>query len=106
MLTECIYYLQILPSFREGILPLIELSWISSDLNWVLVKQYCFHSYVCCQAMYDAIQKLDKKFDLLHRKVSEMQHSRVKPLLLKPVSIKDPRHLFFLLILSLPMMLL
>ncbi|KAM6291274.1 BEN domain-containing protein 2 isoform 2-T2 [Porphyrio hochstetteri] len=37
-----------------------------------------------CQAMYDAIQKLDKKFDLLHRKVSEMQHIRVKPLLLKP----------------------
>ncbi|NXN62826.1 BEND2 protein, partial [Himantopus himantopus] len=42
-----------------------------------------------CQAMYDAIQKLDKKFDLLHRKVSEMQHTRLKPLLLKPVSIKD-----------------
>ncbi|NXJ54934.1 BEND2 protein, partial [Spizaetus tyrannus] len=41
-----------------------------------------------CQAMYDAIQKLDKKFDLLHRKVSEMQHSRVKPLLLKPVIIR------------------
>ncbi|NXL59675.1 BEND2 protein, partial [Chordeiles acutipennis] len=40
-----------------------------------------------CQAMYDAIQKLDKKFDLLHRKVSEMQHTRVKPLLLKPVII-------------------
>ncbi|NXH19141.1 BEND2 protein, partial [Bucco capensis] len=39
-----------------------------------------------CQAMYDAIQKLDKKFDLLHRKVSEMQRARVKPLLLKPVS--------------------
>ncbi|XP_068251672.1 BEN domain-containing protein 2 isoform X2 [Nyctibius grandis] len=37
-----------------------------------------------CQAMYDAIQKLDKKIDLLHRKVSEMQHTRVKPLLLKP----------------------
>ncbi|XP_057275513.1 BEN domain-containing protein 2 isoform X3 [Pezoporus wallicus] len=37
-----------------------------------------------CQAMYDAIQNLDKKFDLLHREVSEMQHSRVKPLLLKP----------------------
>ncbi|XP_063198529.1 BEN domain-containing protein 2 isoform X2 [Chroicocephalus ridibundus] len=37
-----------------------------------------------CQAMYDAIQKLDKKFDLLHRKVSEMQHARLKPLLLKP----------------------
>ncbi|NWZ76099.1 BEND2 protein, partial [Poecile atricapillus] len=47
-----------------------------------------------CQAMYDAIQKLDKKFDLLHRKVSEMQHTRIKPLLLKPVSIKDLRHLF------------
>ncbi|NWX50596.1 BEND2 protein, partial [Steatornis caripensis] len=39
-----------------------------------------------CQAMYDAIQKLDKKFDLLHQMVSEMQHTRVKPLLLKPVS--------------------
>ncbi|XP_055658067.1 BEN domain-containing protein 2 isoform X1 [Falco peregrinus] len=37
-----------------------------------------------CQAMYDAIQKLDKKFDLLHQKVSEMEHTRVKPLLLKP----------------------
>ncbi|NXF66622.1 BEND2 protein, partial [Ciccaba nigrolineata] len=37
-----------------------------------------------CQAMYDAIQQLDKKFDLLHQKVSEMQHTRVKPLLLKP----------------------
>ncbi|KAM9203358.1 sex comb on midleg-like protein 1 [Mergus octosetaceus] len=42
-----------------------------------------------CQAMYDAIQKLDKKLDLLHRKVSEMQHTRVRPLLLKPVSIKE-----------------
>ncbi|KAF1478350.1 BEN domain-containing protein 2, partial [Pygoscelis antarcticus] len=41
-----------------------------------------------CQAMYDAIQKLDKKFDLLHRKVSEMQHTRVKPLLLRPVIIR------------------
>ncbi|XP_043847278.1 BEN domain-containing protein 2 [Dromiciops gliroides] len=37
-----------------------------------------------CQAMYDAIQKLDKKFDLLHGKVSEMQHIRMKPLVLKP----------------------
>ncbi|XP_030917069.1 BEN domain-containing protein 2 [Geospiza fortis] len=37
-----------------------------------------------CQAMYDAIQKLDKKFDLLHRKVSEMQHTRIKPFLIKP----------------------
>ncbi|NWZ26881.1 BEND2 protein, partial [Asarcornis scutulata] len=41
-----------------------------------------------CQAMYDAIQKLDKKLDLLHRKVSEMQHTRVRPLLLKPVIIR------------------
>ncbi|NXY69542.1 BEND2 protein, partial [Glareola pratincola] len=41
-----------------------------------------------CQAMYDAIQKLDKKFDLLHQKVSEMQHTRLKPLLLKPVIIR------------------
>ncbi|NWZ61652.1 BEND2 protein, partial [Acrocephalus arundinaceus] len=41
-----------------------------------------------CQAMYDAIQKLDKKFDLLHRKVSEMQHNRIKPLLLKPVIVR------------------
>ncbi|NXR16623.1 BEND2 protein, partial [Cinclus mexicanus] len=41
-----------------------------------------------CQAMYDAIQKLDKKFDLLHRKVSEMQHTRIKPLLLKPVIVR------------------
>ncbi|NWU07281.1 BEND2 protein, partial [Cephalopterus ornatus] len=42
------------------------------------------------QAMYDAIQKLDKKFDVLHRKVSEMQHTRVKPLLLKPVIVRVP----------------
>ncbi|NXM48498.1 BEND2 protein, partial [Gymnorhina tibicen] len=41
-----------------------------------------------CQAMYDAIQKLDKKFDLLHRKVLEMQHTRIKPLLLKPVIVR------------------
>ncbi|XP_072196397.1 BEN domain-containing protein 2 [Excalfactoria chinensis] len=37
-----------------------------------------------CQAMYDSIQKLDKKLDLLHRKVSEMQHTCARPLLLKP----------------------
>ncbi|XP_071605039.1 BEN domain-containing protein 2 isoform X1 [Heliangelus exortis] len=37
-----------------------------------------------CQAMYDAIQKLDKKFDLLHRKVSEIQRTRLKPLFLRP----------------------
>ncbi|NXJ01617.1 BEND2 protein, partial [Psophia crepitans] len=43
-----------------------------------------------CQVMYDAIQKLNKKFDLLHRKVSEMQHTRVKPLLLKPVMVRVP----------------
>ncbi|NXL89211.1 BEND2 protein, partial [Alectura lathami] len=40
------------------------------------------------QAMYDAIQKLDKKLDLLHRKVSEMQHTRVRPLFLRPVIIR------------------
>ncbi|KFW79691.1 BEN domain-containing protein 2, partial [Manacus vitellinus] len=45
---------------------------------------------ICQQAMYDAIQKLDKKFDVLHRKVSEMQHTRVKPLLLKPVIVRVP----------------
>ncbi|NXO04633.1 BEND2 protein, partial [Rhinopomastus cyanomelas] len=39
-----------------------------------------------CQALYDAIQKLDKKFDVLHRKVSEMQHARIRPMLIKPVS--------------------
>ncbi|XP_044285791.1 BEN domain-containing protein 2 isoform X2 [Varanus komodoensis] len=37
-----------------------------------------------CQAMYDAIQKLDKKFDSLHRKVSDMQRTQIKPFLLKP----------------------
>ncbi|NWT88701.1 BEND2 protein, partial [Lanius ludovicianus] len=41
-----------------------------------------------CQAMYDAIQKLDKKFDLLHRKVLEMQHTRIRPLLLKHVIVR------------------
>ncbi|XP_066476958.1 BEN domain-containing protein 2 [Tiliqua scincoides] len=41
-----------------------------------------------CQAMYDAIQKLDKKFESLHRKVSEMQHNRLKPFLLKPRPVR------------------
>ncbi|XP_043928992.1 BEN domain-containing protein 2 [Protopterus annectens] len=36
-----------------------------------------------CQLMYDAIQKLDKKFDLLHRKVLDMQHVHLKPVHLK-----------------------
>ncbi|NXA95257.1 BEND2 protein, partial [Melanocharis versteri] len=40
-----------------------------------------------CQAMYDAIQKLDKKFDLLHRKVLEMQHAHIKPFLFKHVIV-------------------
>ncbi|XP_038002514.1 BEN domain-containing protein 2 isoform X2 [Motacilla alba alba] len=48
-------------------------------------------------AMYDAIQKLDKKFDLLHRKVSEMQHTRIKPFLLKPKPVgftyRSPSHM-------------
>ncbi|NXY86937.1 BEND2 protein, partial [Alcedo cyanopectus] len=42
-----------------------------------------------CQAMYDAIQKLDKKFDLLHRKVSEMQHTRVKPFPIIRVALQN-----------------
>ncbi|XP_075445913.1 BEN domain-containing protein 2 isoform X2 [Ascaphus truei] len=32
-----------------------------------------------CQAMYDIVQKLDKKLDMLQRKVSEMHHARMKP---------------------------
>ncbi|KAM4701439.1 BEN domain-containing protein 2 [Discoglossus pictus] len=32
-----------------------------------------------CQAMYETVQKLDKKFDVLQRKVSEMHHARMKP---------------------------
>ncbi|NXK98515.1 BEND2 protein, partial [Formicarius rufipectus] len=44
------------------------------------------------QAMFDAIQKLDKKFDQLHRKVSEMQHTRVKPVFLKPVTALQNDH--------------
>lgn len=59
------------------------------------MKQYCFNLYICYQAMYDAVQKLDKKLDLLHRKVSEMQHTRVRPLVLKPVSIKELEIFFF-----------
>lgn len=59
------------------------------------MKQYCFNLYICYQAMYDAVQKLDKKLDLLHRKVSEMQHTRVRPLVLKPVSIKELENFFF-----------
>ncbi|CAI5772290.1 Uncharacterized protein PODLI_1B017408 [Podarcis lilfordi] len=50
-----------------------------------------------CQAMYDAILKLDEKFESLHRKVSEMQHTRLKPLLLKPrplrFTYRSPRNL-------------
>ncbi|XP_053243114.1 BEN domain-containing protein 2 isoform X4 [Podarcis raffonei] len=50
-----------------------------------------------CQAMYDAILKLDEKFESLHRKVSEMQHTRLKPLLLKPRPLRfmyrSPRNL-------------
>ncbi|XP_042749800.1 BEN domain-containing protein 2 [Lagopus leucura] len=48
-----------------------------------------------CQAMYESIQKLDKKLDLLHRKVSEMQHTCARPLLLKPkpVAYRSSSHL-------------
>ncbi|XP_018417228.1 PREDICTED: BEN domain-containing protein 2 [Nanorana parkeri] len=31
-----------------------------------------------CQAMYDIVQKLDKKMDLLQRKVSELHHAQMK----------------------------
>ncbi|NXX94993.1 BEND2 protein, partial [Centropus bengalensis] len=55
----------------------------TGDQQKTLMEVLCY-----CQAMYDAIQKLDRKFDLLHRKVSEMQHTRLKPLLLKPVIIR------------------
>uniref|UniRef100_H3A652 BEN domain-containing protein n=1 Tax=Latimeria chalumnae TaxID=7897 RepID=H3A652_LATCH len=41
-----------------------------------------------CQVMYEAIQKLDKKFDSLQRKVMEVQHVQMKPVFLKPVSIR------------------
>ncbi|NWV00433.1 SCML1 protein, partial [Upupa epops] len=41
-----------------------------------------------CQALYDAIQKLDKKFDVLHRKVSEMQHTHIRPMLIKPKPVR------------------
>ncbi|XP_063312940.1 BEN domain-containing protein 2 [Pelobates fuscus] len=32
-----------------------------------------------CQAMYDIVQKLDKKMDVLQRKVSDMHHVRLRP---------------------------
>ncbi|KAG8587668.1 hypothetical protein GDO81_005745 [Engystomops pustulosus] len=32
-----------------------------------------------CQAMYEMVLKLDKKMDLLQKKVSEMHHARMKP---------------------------
>ncbi|KAM8977118.1 BEN domain-containing protein 2 [Pelodytes ibericus] len=32
-----------------------------------------------CQAMYDMVQKLDKKMDLLQRKVSDMHYVRIRP---------------------------
>ncbi|XP_075709083.1 BEN domain-containing protein 2 isoform X2 [Rhinoderma darwinii] len=32
-----------------------------------------------CQAMYELVLKLDKKMDLLQRKVSEMHHARITP---------------------------
>lgn len=36
--------------------------------------------------MYAAIQRLDKKFDVLHRRVTEMNQGRTKPMFFKPVS--------------------
>ncbi|KAG8451739.1 hypothetical protein GDO86_003799 [Hymenochirus boettgeri] len=32
-----------------------------------------------CQAMYDIVQRLDKKMDMLQRKVSEIRHNQIKP---------------------------
>lgn len=78
---------------------------ISSDVSWVLEKLSCFHLSFCYQAMYESIQKLDKKLDLLHRKVSEMQHTCARPLLLKPVSITELRNSDLPLILSFLLML-
>lgn len=72
-----------------------EWSPVSSHLNVICfwISFLTWLEYICIiQAMYDAIQKLDKKFDSLHRKVSEMQHKRLKPLFLKPVSIKCYNH--------------
>ncbi|XP_067896514.1 uncharacterized protein [Heterodontus francisci] len=37
-----------------------------------------------CQVMYAAIQRLDKKFDVLHRRVTEMHQGRMKPMFFKP----------------------
>ncbi|XP_078265602.1 uncharacterized protein LOC144598906 isoform X2 [Rhinoraja longicauda] len=37
-----------------------------------------------CQVMYAAIQRLDKKFDVLHRRVTEMNQGRTKPMFFKP----------------------
>ncbi|XP_051869714.1 BEN domain-containing protein 2-like isoform X2 [Pristis pectinata] len=37
-----------------------------------------------CQVMYAAIQRLDKKFDVLHRRVTEMHQGRTKPMFFKP----------------------
>ncbi|XP_064413543.1 uncharacterized protein LOC102345245 isoform X2 [Latimeria chalumnae] len=41
-----------------------------------------------CQVMYEAIQKLDKKFDSLQRKVMEVQHVQMKPVFLKPRTVE------------------
>ncbi|KAM9320067.1 BEN domain-containing protein 2 [Gastrophryne carolinensis] len=41
-----------------------------------------------CQAMYDIVQKLDKKMDMLQRKVSELHHAQMKPHLKpRPISL-------------------
>ncbi|XP_078088506.1 uncharacterized protein LOC144506366 isoform X2 [Mustelus asterias] len=40
-----------------------------------------------CQVMYAAIQRLDKKFDVLHRRVTEMHQGRMKPLFFKPMPL-------------------
>ncbi|XP_041067286.1 uncharacterized protein LOC121290640 isoform X2 [Carcharodon carcharias] len=40
-----------------------------------------------CQVMYAAIQRLDKKFDVLHRRVTEMHQGRMKPMFFKPMPL-------------------
>lgn len=43
-----------------------------------------------CQVMYAAIQRLDKKFDVLHRRVTEMNQGRTKPMFFKPKLMAMP----------------
>ncbi|XP_068121480.1 BEN domain-containing protein 2 [Hyperolius riggenbachi] len=46
-----------------------------------------------CQAMYDIVQKMDKKMDLLQRKVSELHHAQMKTHLKPRMFSLSPRGL-------------